>query len=127
VERSEYEKLDRVEDAMWWFAALHRKLLMLASRLPLERTDLPVLDAGCGTGGLLAQLAQRYPKKAALGLDFDWLACARAAVKSARPACVGSINELPFADGVFAAIFSADVLCHGGVNEHRALRQFHRC
>src|SRR6516164_11214206 len=112
---------------MWWFAALHRKLLMLASRLPLERTDLPVLDAGCGTGGLLAQLAQRYPKKAALGLDADWLACARAAVKSARPACVGSINELPFADGVFAAIFSADVLCHRGVNEHSALRQFHRC
>ena len=127
MERSEYEKLDRVEDAMWWFAALHRKLLMLAGRLPLERTDLPVLDAGCGTGGLLAQLAQRYPKKAALGLDVDWLACARAAAKSARPACAGSINELPFADGAFAAIFSADVLCHGGVNEHSALRQFHRC
>ena len=52
---------------------------------------------------------------------------ARAAVKSTRPACTGSINELPFADSAFAAIFSADVLCHGAVNEHGALLQFHRC
>jgi hypothetical protein len=41
--------------------------------------------------------------------------------------CAGSINDLPFANNALAAIFSADVLCHEGVDEHRALRQFHRC
>ncbi len=127
MERSEYEKLDRVEDRMWWFAAMHSNLLMLTSRLPLATADLPILDAGCGTGGLLARLAQSFPDKGVMGLDIDWLACARAAVKSARPVCAGSINELPFADGAFAAIFSADVFCHGDVNEGRALQQFHRC
>jgi SAM-dependent methyltransferase len=127
VDRPEYEKLDRVEDRMWWFAALHGNLLMLARRLPLQDADLPILDAGCGTGGLLLRLAHSYPGTAMLGLEVDPLACARAAVKSARPVCAGSINELPFADGALAAIFSADVLCHEGVDEHRALRQFHRC
>ena len=39
----------------------------------------------------------------------------------------GSINDLPFANNALAAVFSADVLCHEGVDEHRALRQFHRC
>src|SRR6516165_9070864 len=112
---------------MWWFGAMHRNLLMLANRLPLDTVDRPILDAGCGTGGFLVRLARSYPRKGLLGLDIDPLAFARAAVKSARPVCVGSPNELPFADGTFAAIFSADVLCHDGVNEHYALQQFHRC
>lgn len=48
-------------------------------------------------------------------------------MKSARPVCTGSIDELPFRDGSVAAIFSADVLCHAGVDETRALHEFHRC
>ena len=30
MERSEYYKLDRLEDRMWWFAASHRNLLTLS-------------------------------------------------------------------------------------------------
>lgn len=127
MERQEYEKLDRVEDRMWWFAALHCNLLMLTGRLRLEAAGRPILDAGCGTGGLLLQLARRYPAASLLGLDRDPLACARAAAKSARPICAGSVNQLPFGDASLAAIFSADVLCHDGVSERDALRQFHRC
>jgi SAM-dependent methyltransferase len=126
VERSEYDKLDRVEDRMWWFAALHKNLLMLAGRLPLAEPGR-ILDAGCGTGGFLAQLTRNFPDAVLLGLDSDPQACERAAAKSARPVCAGSLNELPFADAAFSAIFSADVLCHRAVNEHRALRQLHRC
>ena len=127
MERSEYDKLDRVEDRMWWFAAMHRNLLVLSRRLPLAAGSRPIFDAGCGTGGFLARLARSYSDTILVGLDADAQACARAAAKSARPVCVGSVNELPFVDGAFAAIFSADVLCHQGVNEYRALLQFHRC
>jgi SAM-dependent methyltransferase len=55
------------------------------------------------------------------------LACRRAAAKSVRPVCVGSINTLPFPERTFAAIFSVDVLCHSAVDERCALQQFHRC
>ena len=127
MERSEYDKLDRVEDRMWWFAAMHRNLLTLSRRLPLGAASLPVLDAGCGTGGFLARLSGCYPERAIFGIDVDPHACARAAVKSVRSVCAGSVNDLPFADGALAAIFSADVLCHEGVDERHALRQFHRC
>lgn len=112
---------------MWWFAAMHRNLLVLSGRLPLAADSRRILDAGCGTGGFLAKLVRRYPETALFGLDIDRQACTRAAAKSARPVCTGSVNELPFADGAFAAIFSADVLCHKAVNERRALLQFHRC
>ena len=30
VDRAEYDKLDRIEDRMWWFAAMHANLLTLA-------------------------------------------------------------------------------------------------
>ena len=88
---------------------------------------MPILDAGCGTGGFLSRLALKYWGRPVIGLDLDFQACARAVIKSARPVCAGSVNDLPFANDALAAIFSADVLCHQGVDEHRALRQFHRC
>jgi len=127
VERSEYDKLDRVEDRMWWFAALHRNLLTLCRWAPARRANLPALDAGCGTGGFLARFAEAYPERVIFGLDVDSTACLRAADKSACPVSAGSLDRLPFADGAFSTIISADVLCHGGVNEYVALRQFHRC
>jgi SAM-dependent methyltransferase len=127
VKPSEYDKLDRIEDRMWWFAAMHTNLLAAAQRLAIDRVHLPILDAGCGTGGFLSRLAIKYCRRAVIGLDLDLGACTRAAIKSARPVCAGSINDLPFANNTFAAIFSADVLCHEGVDEARALRQFHRC
>ena len=86
-----------------------------------------LLDAGCGTGGLLADLARRLPESEAIGLDADETACRWAAEKSGRPICTGSINALPFADASFAAIVSVDVLCHRNVDAVRALGQFHRC
>lgn len=124
---SEYDKLDRIEDRMWWFAAIHANLLAAGQRSAIDRLHLPILDAGCGTGGFLSRLAARYYGSAVIGLDLDLGACTRAAVKSARPVCAGSIDDLPFASNALAAIFSADVLCHEGVDEYRALRQFHRC
>jgi SAM-dependent methyltransferase len=128
MERLEYAKLDRVEDRMWWFRATHKNLLTLSRRqISRELAGRPILDAGCGTGGLLRRLATYYPENNVVGIDTDIRACARAAGKSARPICVGSVNDLPFASGTFGVIFSADVLCHRRVDEGTALLQFHRC
>ena len=113
---------------MWWFAAAHANLLTLYRRLTGHRPPTKLmLDAGCGTGGLLAKISAEFQEGCVIGLDADRQACARAAAKSALPICNGSVNMLPFADGAFAAIFSADVLCHRDVNEHAALAQFRRC
>src|SRR6266446_1616154 len=113
---------------MWWFTAVHANLLMLYRRMTAAPVPAkPMLDAGCGTGGLLTKLGAQYPGDCLIGLDADHKACTRAAAKSARPVCNGSVNDLPFADGAFTAIFSADVLCHCDVDERGALAQFRRC
>jgi SAM-dependent methyltransferase len=127
MERAEYERLDRVEERMWWFAAAHANLLALYQRAVPRDGRGAILDAGCGTGGFLARLAAFYPEREIVGLDADEGASRRAAAKSGRPVAVGSVNALPFGDQAFAAIFSLDVLCHGGVDERQALSEFRRC
>lgn len=131
MDRTEYEKLEQVEDRMWWFAAVHTNLLDIHRRMSGRRepnTALkPMLDAGCGTGGFLAKLAAAYPTRTVIGLDADAFAAGQARRKSGRPVCVGSANALPFADGAFGTIFSADVLCHRGIDELGALGQFRHC
>ena len=56
MEPAEYALMDAVEDRMWWYRALHARLL---DALADVRGD--VLDAGCGTGGLLARLSAERP------------------------------------------------------------------
>jgi len=71
---------------MWWFAAAHANLLTLARQFAADGAARDhVLDAGCGTGGLLAKLAADRPQATVVGLDADQQACGRAAAKSARP------------------------------------------
>jgi SAM-dependent methyltransferase len=112
---------------MWWFAALHANVLTLFERAARPAAGGRLLDAGSGTGALLTRIAGEYPARTAIGVDADRLACIRAAQKSERPVCAGSVNALPFADATFSAILSADVLCHRDVDERQALAQFHRC
>jgi len=110
---------------MWWFRGLHANLL---AQLPGERVaDGPVLDAGCGTGGFLARFAAAIPGAMLVGLELDPHAAGVARRKSECPVCVGSVEGLPFADGSFEAVVSADVLCHAGVDERGALVAFRRC
>jgi len=107
---------------MWWFRGLHANLLAAVSR------DTGVaLDAGCGTGGFLARLGAACPGVRAIGLDCGAGACIMARAKSNAAIVAGTVNALPFCDGAFDAIWSADVLCHRGVDEAGALAEFHRC
>ncbi len=124
MERSEYERLAAAEERMWWFRGLHANLLaaLTASGAPLR-----VLDAGCGTGGFMARLAEAYPGAAVIGLELDAGAARLARAKTGGALCRGSIDLPPFAEAAFDVVVSADVLCHRGVDQERALRALRRC
>lgn len=125
MDKIEYQRLYEVEEHMWWFAGLRANLLAAArDRLgPAPR----ILDAGSGTGGLLAALGQTLPAACRHGLDISPLACRLAHERSGALIAAGSINHLPFATASFDAILSADVLCHAAVEEQAALAELHRC
>ncbi len=46
-----------VEDRMWWYKTLHDRVLEEIKTYSSDYRNLHVLDAGCGTGGLLTRLA----------------------------------------------------------------------
>ncbi|MFQ3622220.1 MAG: class I SAM-dependent methyltransferase [Acetobacteraceae bacterium] len=126
MEADEYDRMDRVEGSMWWYRALHGRVLDALSRWP-GVASLPVLDAGCGTGGLLSRLAAAAPGRALAGLDLSTEAIRRARLKVPGAfLAVGSIGRLPFRDGGFGAAVSCDVLCHRMVDEQAALAELHR-
>ena len=86
MERSEYDKLDRSEDRMWWFAgAAQESADAVAAGPARSRAAAAILDAGCGTGGFLARLAASVPERAVFGLELDPQACMRAARKERSP------------------------------------------
>jgi SAM-dependent methyltransferase len=118
MEPGEYTRMDEAEARMWWYRALHARLLDAIGPAPG-----PILDAGCGTGGFLARLE---PSCAAFGLEWHAPAAAMAAAKSGRPIARGSINELPFAAGTFGTVIAADVLCHAAVEPARSLAELRR-
>ena len=112
---------------MWWFGGLHDNLITAFRRTHLKSFPGIILDAGCGTGGLLRKLAEFLPEFIAIGLDVDEMACQMAYSKSGLSVCCGNANRLPFPEASLSAIFSADVLVHGGVDQILALQSFHRC
>lgn len=126
MERREYELMAEVEDRLWWYRGLRSLAAELFARHGAARHE-PVLDAGCGTGGLLARLVAAGVRPAPLGLEYDATAAGIARAKSGRPVAVGSVNELPFADRALSGMFSLDVLCHRLVEPERALAEARRC
>jgi SAM-dependent methyltransferase len=120
MDAAEYERMDRVESELWWYQALHARLI--AALLDVRGK---VLDAGCGTGGFLRALAVSRPELSLVGCEFDGHAAALARRKTSG-VVVGSVLGLPFPDGAFDAVVSADVLCHAGVAPHPALLEMRR-
>jgi SAM-dependent methyltransferase len=124
MQAEEYRKLAGVEDSMWYFRALHAHIAReLAARLPAGPGR--ILDAGCGTGGLIRRLAPLHPEWQWTGVDVSPLACELARASGVGDVCEASVTALPFRDGEFSAVVSADVLYHLDDDE-AALREMAR-
>src|ERR1700735_3723537 len=107
MDQAEYALMDAAEHRLWWYRALHVRLIEALGML-----EGRVLDAGCGTGGLLATLRARRPGLDLFGLEWSAFPATRAAAKSAAAIARGSVNAMPFADTTFDAAIAADVVCH---------------
>jgi len=128
VERAEYEQMHAVEDRMWWYRGLRRLVAdQLARALSRTNASGPVLDAGCGTGGMLRVLGPAVAGRPTIGLEYDPVAAGMAKAKADRPVVSGSVNEMPIGGGTLGAYVSLDVLCHANVEPARALKEAHRC
>ncbi len=107
----EYETMARVETDHWWYQSLHSKVYnTLADHF--GHRDIAILDAGCGTGGLM-QFLNTQGCKDVVGFDLSALAV-KHCVKRGLTACVGDLWELSdlYSGRQFDCIVSNDTLYH---------------
>ena len=113
------------EDTLWHYAALHGQVRRALRRCGLP-ADAEVLDAGCGTGGLLRRLRGWWPQARLRGVEYSAFAVGLARERTACPIDEGSVLALPFADGSFDAITCIDVV-YQFPEPALAYREFARC
>ncbi len=85
-----------------------------------------ILDAGCSSGWLLADLRERHPHAALVGVDLvaGGLRRAHRLVPDAR-LLLADVCDLPLEDGTVDAVLSANLLEHVP-NDRQALIEFYR-
>jgi SAM-dependent methyltransferase len=114
VEKDEYKRLYELEDQLWWFVGMRHITLTLMDRFLPGSKDLLILDAGCGTGGMLPHLT-RFGTS--LGIDASDEALRFARLRERVHCARGSVSRLPFPADTFDLVTSFDVVYHRGVSD----------
>ncbi len=97
-----------VDEHHWWYRGRRRIIDVELRRLPLP-AGADVLDAGCGSGRTLPELA-RYGQVSGIELDLDAAEVARG--RGAYDVRIGRLEELPWPEASFDLITCLDVIEH---------------
>ena len=120
MEEAEFQAILDHEERHWWYRGRLRIV-----RQEVERIGLPqgarILDAGCGSGRVLDELA-RFGD--VTGVDLSHSAVA-AAWERGHSVLQARVEELPFADRTFDLVTCLDVIEHTP-DDLRALRELVR-
>ena len=103
----ENEIMRSVEDHYWWYQALRPHV---AAAIQPTVPNFSLLDAGCGTGGMLKIVRQKFPAAELTGLDQSTHALELTAARNTGAKLIsGSVLQLPFAENSFDFVLSLDV------------------
>ena len=120
----EHDIMRAVEDHYWWYQALRQHV---ADSIQPGAAKFSVLDAGCGSGGMLAVLREKFPQAELTGVDKS-----EHAINLCRDRNTGArllqagVNELPFAADEFDVVLSLDVWITAGVDDALAAHETYR-
>ncbi len=121
-----YQTMRNFEDTYWWYTGLRSRVVAHISKIINGKSNIQLLDGGCGTGGMMQVLKNKFPAIDMCGIDYS-----TRAVKATMERCISkvgnaSVEALPFAGELFDVVISLDVLETRGVDDAKAFREFHR-
>jgi SAM-dependent methyltransferase len=121
MEQQEYHILFEVEGRHFWFRSVHE--LVVASLRRSCETPLKILDAGCGTGGLMKKLEKLGEVE---GIDRSPLAIEYCRKRGLEGAKCADLNTFALPRETYDAITSIDVLYHRAIIDPLSvLKKFH--
>lgn len=130
MEISEYKNIFDVEESHFFYVGTHNliinllKLYVLPKHKRYSKTQLKILDAGCGTG-LLLQKLQSYGQ--VTGVDISCEAIKHAKKRGLKEVYHSSVERIPLKNNSFDVIVCIDVLYHRQVrSDIKALKEFYR-
>jgi SAM-dependent methyltransferase len=114
----EYKTIAQLENSHWWYKSLHRLVIDTMRRIhPGDDTSIILLDAGCGTGGVLNALQKIYPLWTLIGADLSPLALIHCQHGENMHFLQASVEHIPLDNGSVDIIISLDALYHTNVND----------
>jgi SAM-dependent methyltransferase len=117
-----------LEESLWWFTGMREVTRAVLDPLcpPGRRRD--ILDAGCGTGGMLTWLERYAGGGRVAGVDISADALAFCRSRGLRDVARASVTALPFAGETFDLVTSFDVLVQlpGEGSDESAMREMFR-
>lgn len=108
MEPLEYQVLFQHEEEHWWFVGM-RRIFRVWVEDRLRGYPCRILDAGCGTGRMVQELAS-WDGARACGVELSDLAVGLARRRTAAPLARGDVLCLPFKPKSFDLVTSFDVL-----------------
>ncbi len=108
----------------FWFRGFRRFVAPLLARAAAGRTDLRILDCGCGTGNNFALLE---PHGETFGFDLTWSALEIGHASGKRRLALAGAAQVPFRDAAFDLVTAFDVFqCLSDPDERAAAAELHR-
>ena len=108
----EYEIMDAAEADHWWYCSLHESCLRALQQWKTTKA-IKVLDAGCGTGGLMIYLRDQGYSNIA-GFDLSEIAVEKCLRKSLNvwQQDIKSLAECCDLAGGYDVVICNDILCY---------------
>ncbi|MGH7450044.1 MAG: class I SAM-dependent methyltransferase [bacterium] len=110
---SEYAAMFQAESEHWWYKNLRDEVVYwLGKHLQAEppKSELKLLDLGCGTGGMLRRLQDQFENVKGFGIDYYAVPLNFAKQVTPRPLLRADAKNLPFRRNSFDAVLCLDVL-----------------
>jgi ubiquinone/menaquinone biosynthesis C-methylase UbiE len=127
MKEKDFIDLYALEKDHWWFTGMRDITAALLGPL-LPPKDRDILDAGCGTGGMLTWLARYAGKGKVVGLDISPDAIRFCRINNSNALVQASVTALPFPDASFDVVTSFDVLAQisGKGADAQAIKEMYR-